>query len=159
MIGSDVPFFIRGGLSLIKGKGDIVKPINYQHPMWFVLIFSEYSLLNKTSRMYQILRECNFGNGTETQTLLRDINSNRCILDFRLFNTFNDISEKLFPNISKLIQKIEDTMELKFILSGSGPTLFCKMMTEVQARHVCSYLEENMNLQAIVVRSIRGIMK
>ena len=50
-IGSDVPLFLAGPLSLIRGRGELVEPLGFEWPFWAVLLCPPVSL--GTAMVYQ----------------------------------------------------------------------------------------------------------
>ena len=53
VLGSDVPFFLTGGLAFVSGKGELVEFINFSHKLWVVLVKPPFQ--SGTSCAYKLL--------------------------------------------------------------------------------------------------------
>ena len=53
LLGSDVPFFLHGGPALVKGRGELMEPVNIPGEFWVVLVKPPYS--SDTASSYRLL--------------------------------------------------------------------------------------------------------
>ena len=119
-IGSDVPFFIEGGIKQIQGVGDIIN--NYSAPilstLTFILIFPKFSI--STTWAYKKLKK----------TLHNHIDSNKFpaldeYVDWKLFdNDFEKVVGSAYPEIFEIKEVLLNNGALYSGLSGSGSTMF-----------------------------------
>ena len=119
-IGSDVPFFIKGGIKQIHGVGDII--YNYSAPilksLQFILIFPEFSI--STAWAYKKIKK----------TLHNHIDSNKFpaldeYVDWQLFdNDFEKVVGSTYPEIFEIKEVLLNNGALYSGLSGSGSTMF-----------------------------------
>ena len=119
-IGSDVPFFIEGGIKQIQGVGDIIN--NYSAPilstLTFILIFPKFSI--STPWAYKKLKK----------TLHNHIDSNKFpaldeYVDWKLFdNDFEKVVGSAYPEIFEIKEVLLNNGALYSGLSGSGSTMF-----------------------------------
>ena len=52
-LGSDVPFFINGGLAFVSGRGEVVEPVHFSQQLWVVLVKPPFS--SDTASAYWLL--------------------------------------------------------------------------------------------------------
>ncbi|MBI44983.1 MAG: 4-(cytidine 5'-diphospho)-2-C-methyl-D-erythritol kinase [Candidatus Marinimicrobia bacterium] len=119
-IGSDVPFFMQGGIKQISGTGDIIKSINYLKlkDKFFVLVIPDFSV--STSWAYKKIKKH-----------LQPLNikpkfpplTNK--VDWALFeNDFEQVVCSAYPEILDIKTMFYDCGALYSSLSGSGSTMF-----------------------------------
>jgi 4-diphosphocytidyl-2-C-methyl-D-erythritol kinase len=52
-LGSDVPFFLKGGAAIVRGRGDVLKPVTMSRLLWVVLVCPDFS--SSTADAFQLL--------------------------------------------------------------------------------------------------------
>jgi 4-diphosphocytidyl-2-C-methyl-D-erythritol kinase len=121
-LGSDVPFFLHGGLALGIGRGDEVFPLPDLDPMGVVILFPEVQI--PTNLVYGMLGnrltwcrpEANvyaFTAGLEVRPSWKDM--------------FNDLQAAVlegWPVVGEAIRTLRDTDPLRIGVSGSGGAVF-----------------------------------
>ena len=119
-IGSDVPFFIEGGIKLVSGRGEIIN--DYSAPLindlYILLIFPNFSV--DTSWAYKkIKKKLQY---KEYSTKFPALDSQ---VNWKLFeNDFEDIVGSAYPEIFEIKQFLYNNGALYSGLSGSGSTMF-----------------------------------
>ena len=119
-IGSDVPFFIKGGIKLIKGTGDIIQdyPSPILNSLSFLLVFPKFSI--STSWAYKKIKK----------TLHNHLDSDKFpaldeYVDWKLFdNDFEKVVGSAYPEIFEIKEVLLNNGALYSGLSGSGSTMF-----------------------------------
>ncbi len=106
-IGADIPFFFYGGTCKIEGIGERVSPIKQKSPKFFVL-FRPHKRI-ETKKMYELYDKTG--------------------------KSFLEINRELCPGV-KEIEKYFAKFKLEAKLSGSGPTMFCKINSYKLAKKV-----------------------
>ena len=119
-IGSDVPFFIEGGIKLVSGRGEIIN--DYSAPLindlYILLIFPDFSV--DTSWAYKKIK--NKLQYKEYSTKFPALDSQ---VNWKLFeNDFEDIVGSAYPEIFEIKQFLYNNGALYSGLSGSGSTMF-----------------------------------
>jgi len=119
-LGADVPFFIKGGVQLVEGIGDILTPMDYA-------LLKEYSFLLVVPPI-QISTPWAYG------ALNKSLQPNKRQPKFsplskpmkwELFdNDFERVIRKTYPEISNIKEKLQNAGALYAGLSGSGSTVF-----------------------------------
>ena len=119
-IGADVPFFIKGGIQLVKGIGDILTPINItlMKDLHFILVVPPiqidtpwaYRALNKT--LHPNKRQVKFPPLSKP-------------MKWELFeNDFERVIHETYPEIRDIKASLQKAGALYAGLSGSGATVF-----------------------------------
>ena len=119
-IGSDVPFFIKGGIKKISGTGDIIQNINSEaiKDKIFLLVFPDFSISTKWA--YQKIKKHLSSNKINPKfpPLTNKV-------DWTLFeNDFEHIVCLAYPEILDIKSMLYKSGALYSGLSGSGSTMF-----------------------------------
>ena len=119
-VGADVPFFIKGGVQLIEGIGDILTPMDYA-------LLKEYSFL-------LVVPPIHISTPWAYNALNKTLQPNKRLPKFsplskpmkwELFdNDFERVIRKTYPEISNIKEKLQNAGALYAGLSGSGSTVF-----------------------------------
>ncbi len=119
-IGSDVPFFINGGIKEISGKGEIIKSINCSalRDKIFLLIYPNISISTKWA--YNEIKK-----HLEPKKIRHKFPPLTNKVNWSLFeNDFEHIVCLTYPEIKDIKKKLYNTGALYSSLSGSGSTMF-----------------------------------
>ncbi len=119
-IGSDVPFFLKGGLSRVEGKGERITPLSARlKGVWFLVVYPNIHV--STARAYDWITKFDVApdflikKGTLTIDFLRKI----------MYNTFQNFVEEHFPDLKGFYRKLRDIFHSDVMLmSGSGSSVF-----------------------------------
>lgn len=121
-IGSDVPFFIYGGLCLVKGKGEIVQPLDIDFQTEIVLVFPGVSI--STSWAYEELDRVEFASSSESaERAIQQILQGDFRKESLFYNSFEKIVLNRFLEVRKAYKQLEK-LDLEPALSGSGSTVY-----------------------------------
>jgi 4-diphosphocytidyl-2-C-methyl-D-erythritol kinase len=123
-LGSDVPFFIRGGAALIRGRGEALDPLPSVRDQWLVLLVPSHSLADKTKHLYASLHASDFSSGQATLRAANAVRSGAPISGAPLVNGFERAARAIFPALESRWQEAERVAHRPFHLSGAGPALF-----------------------------------
>ncbi len=124
-LGSDVPFFLRGGTALVEGRGEQVTIVKAPPTLWLLLAFPSHRLENKTATAYKALNSAEHTDGLRTTNLVSRIEGAADIGRDSLFNVFDGVAPRLFPGIDRVSSILQEVCGAPAHLSGAGPTLFC----------------------------------
>lgn len=120
-LGSDVPFFLKGGTILCKGRGTDLYPLSPLPPRPLLLIVPPIRL--STPAVYGELREEEKGRRLWTKRVYEAIERGDLSFVHRVGNDLEGPARRLNPSLNR-IKEILEREGLKPHLSGSGPTLF-----------------------------------
>ena len=122
-LGSDVPFFIRGGTALAEGRGEVVTPLPPFPRRYLVIVVPDVpGHSGKTRRQFESLKEADFTSGEITKKMAVAISSGR--EPPALYNVFEAVvfgpDSPLNPYVGMLAKSGADNLHL----AGSGPAMF-----------------------------------
>lgn len=119
-LGSDVPFFIRGGTAFASGRGEVLTPLPAVKA-WFVIVSPPIHIERKTPTLYGALRPGDFSDGSAVREQAARIARGETLDPALLVNAFTRPLLALRPELGEL----RDAMARAGAppcLSGAGPT-------------------------------------
>lgn len=137
-LGSDVPFFLTGGLALCEGRGERITPLAYHLPSsmrWIMLVKPAISV--STAVVFRNLTTQDYSNGTASHSILAALAKGRNQLP--LEDLHNSLEHSVLQQYPQVAQAREDMLHAgsPYVrLSGSGPTLFSTFSNLSQATQV-----------------------
>jgi 4-diphosphocytidyl-2-C-methyl-D-erythritol kinase len=124
-LGSDVPFFLLGGLALCEGRGERVTPLACYWPSsmrWLLLLKPAISV--STKAVFRNLPASDYTDGTHSRAASTALNASQ-IPD--VDHLQNGLERGVLERYPEIAAAREDLLKAgaRFVrLSGSGPTLF-----------------------------------
>ena len=124
-LGSDVPFFLYGGVALCEGRGERVTPLAPFWPgstPWLVLLKPAQGI--STADVYRSLSSTDYTDGEHSRAVCQSIAQH---VDCSFQYIYNSLEPTVLQNYSEVAQARMDFFKAgaSFVrLSGSGPTLF-----------------------------------
>ena len=132
-LGSDVPFFLRGGAALASGRGEKVEPL-MARSMALVLVNPKFP--SSTAEMYGRLTPAMYSDGTATRTLAGTLGRSATRVAASLYNGMEAAAAAVFPQIVQMRAALMAAGALGALMSGSGPTVFGVARSFEQARQI-----------------------
>lgn len=153
-VGSDVPFFIYGGSCLVKGRGNQIIPLPDVQTMYFVLLKPGLpEQINKTRRLYGILRPSDYTTGSLTQQAISAMGGGEGLQENMVFNAFDDAASEAFPGIERYWNDFLHAGVGNVHLAGSGPVLFALVENRNEAVAIRQKLT-NCSIKCYAVASV-----
>jgi len=120
--GSDVPFFIGTGMSIVQGRGEIIHQINLPMDYYIVLIVPKFVV--NTGEAYSNLR--NYLTPPDNVSNLLNCDSDELFWDLvpEFANSFNDLILEQHPEVADHFRLLEDFGAEYVSVSGSGSSYF-----------------------------------
>jgi 4-diphosphocytidyl-2-C-methyl-D-erythritol kinase len=142
-LGSDTPFFVRGGTAAAAGRGEDIIPLPAVRKMRLVIIVPDTPVEpGKTARAYAALKPLHYTDGTITQKLTDIIKAGKAVGSEALFNVFEDVAVDVHPGLSYYISGcIRSGVPIH--LAGAGPALFAIFHDQGSAAEFCKTAEEH----------------
>lgn len=135
-LGSDVPFFLRGGTALVEGRGERVTPLLDTPQTWLVAVVRAHQMMEKTKRMYQSLTPADFSDGSHSGALTEAIRSGRAPDDSILYNAFERVAYVKVEGLSHYRDALLAAGARSVHVAGSGPALFALTDGEPEAGEI-----------------------
>jgi 4-diphosphocytidyl-2-C-methyl-D-erythritol kinase len=132
MLGSDVPFFLRGGTALGSGRGDKLQELPAPIEQWAVISTSPGPpQSDKTAQLYRLLTPAHYSQGArQTEQLVRRLHAGTGSARV-LFNTFESVASDAYPDYVGHKRAFVSAGAPHVLLAGAGPSLFS--LTEEEA--------------------------
>jgi 4-diphosphocytidyl-2-C-methyl-D-erythritol kinase len=153
-LGSDVPLFLGGATSLVRGRGEIVEALRPAPPFWLLLVCPGGAPAEKTRALYGSLTPEEYGDGTSAGALAAWLASGRSVVDATLVNSFDVAATRVYPGFAALRSRLGQAIGRPVQLTGAGPTLFATFQHGAEARQAARRVA-GFGLPTIVARSIR----
>lgn len=151
-LGSDVPFFLRGGTALAEGRGERISELPALAPSMVLLVCPDISIEDKTRQLYSRITPAHYSDGGITRRMVQTMVSGQLVVD-TLHNVFEAVAFQAFPGLSELFQIVGETVGRRPHLSGAGPAMFCLPSSEEDCQKVNQALR-NLGARAYLVHAI-----
>lgn len=132
-LGSDVPFFLRGGAAVATGRGEKVEPLRARS-LALVLVNPKFPA--STAEMYGRLTPAMYSDGGATKALVGSLGRSAARVAASLYNGMEAAAAGVFPQIAQMRAALLAAGALGALMSGSGPTVFGVARSYEQARQI-----------------------
>jgi 4-diphosphocytidyl-2-C-methyl-D-erythritol kinase len=147
-LGSDVPFFFRGGTALAAGTGDVLTPLPSPR-CWFVIVSPFIEIGRKTATLYAALRPEDFSDGSAVREQAMRIGQGNPLDPTLLVNAFSRPLLSLRADLSGIRDEIIRAGGVP-ALSGAGPTHYAVFEDREEAYKVAARVRERIGSSAAV---------
>ncbi len=124
-VGSDVPFFINGKTSQIKGIGDEINNFEIAQDLFFLVIVPIFGISTKA-----VFQEWDKLNNEDTKSKKFYFND-----DITIFNDSLEIALRLEPKMKIYKETLEEVLEKEVFITGTGSTLFSIYNSKEEAEY------------------------
>lgn len=147
-LGSDVPFFVRGGAAICRGRGEVVIPVRLLERYWYVLVLP--GLAVPTRQVYAgIALTLHRRRATlQTGVLCEKTAGERAL---PLFNRLETPAFRLHPALRRLKKAVAEACPGGALMSGSGSSLFAICRSRKEAQSVKRRLERSVEAKIMAV--------
>lgn len=151
-VGSDVPFFLYGGLCRVRGKGEIVEPLASRIGMvGLLIVYPGFPV--STGEAYGLVKE--YGDCGGIRKFLENKVYNIDFLAKSVYNRFQNFVVEREAALGSILNTVEVKSEVKFsVMSGSGSSLVFGYETEEGARYGENIVNRDGLGQAFVVTPV-----
>ena len=140
-LGSDVPFFIRGGTALATGRGEKLKPLPQMPQCWLVIVKPEES--HSTAAMYAAIDSAESRSASDSRIVLEGLNSgDLAMIAVGLSNDF----QQVLPDgsaVSAIVEALRQQGAINAQMTGSGSAVFGLFHRQEDAELAASVLRED----------------
>jgi 4-diphosphocytidyl-2-C-methyl-D-erythritol kinase len=153
-LGSDVPFFLRGGAAVMRGRGEQLEAVRAVVGQWLTVCVLPHTVPDKTARLYAALEPSDLSDGTPTRRAAECLNARESLRDDQLLNAFARSARFVFPGLDSAWQAAEAALGRPVHLSGAGPALFALAADRQSARQQAQQLEA-LGLPSYATQTVR----
>jgi len=124
-LGSDVPFFLKGGLALCQGRGEQVTLLSPYFPSemrWLLLLKPAISLA--TAAVFRHITPDDYSDGAHSRTVRAALPAQHMPAPNHLHNGLERAVLQHYPQVAQAKAAMLQAGAPLVRLSGSGPTLF-----------------------------------
>ncbi len=150
-LGSDVPFFLRGGTAMVQGRGERVRPLPGVNLEWLLIVAPAIQVPNKTAALYAALPPSSHTAGHLTRKLEARIRGDGDVPPQLLFNAFDDVAEEAYPGIREYLDALHALGAREVHLAGSGPSLYTPVSRREQGTAIQLVLQHRYGWEAHLV--------
>jgi 4-diphosphocytidyl-2-C-methyl-D-erythritol kinase len=131
-LGSDVPFFLRGGTALAEARGERITPLPDAPTAAILVLVPPLSIPQKTRRMYSLVGLKDYSDGAASDRLADALRQGRPLKESDLYDVFGSLAFQAFPELQTCRQALIQAGARAVHLAGSGPALFVLVRDEEQ---------------------------
>jgi 4-diphosphocytidyl-2-C-methyl-D-erythritol kinase len=139
-VGSDVPLFMHGPVSIIRGRGEQVEPLNLKLPAHVLLLMPE--MHSATAEVYRVWDSLP---AHPPRPELGAILSNASSLPEFGQLLFNDLEEPALhanPELARLATEFRRILRCPLHMTGSGATFFCLLESAAAAQEAAGTIRK-----------------
>ncbi len=139
-LGSDVPFFTRGGTALATSTGTDLQwlpPLRQRY--WFVIVVPDVAIPSKTAALYRELTAADFSDGEATMIQAQRLWNGEPLDLSLLRNTFAQPLMAREP-VRRAIDALHHAGADHVLPAGAGPSVFTATTTREQAESIAARL-------------------
>lgn len=139
-LGADIPYCLMGGTALSEGIGEVLTPLSPMPACYIVLAKPHVNV--STKFVYTNLKANELPYHPDIDGMIQSINNNDLYgMAERLGNVLETVTEKEYPVINQIKNKMKELGAINSIMSGSGPTVFGIFDDLEKAKKTYTYLK------------------
>ena len=149
-LGSDVPLFLHGPISIMRGRGELVESAGFDWPFWAVVLAPDEPIA--TAEVYHKFDEL----------LTKAVDVDRITLQHLglctpeaagsvMYNMLTEAAFAVLPRLNQLAQQLLEAGAQAVQISGSGSALVCLFNSQGRASHVVDQLSPRLRARAWIV--------
>jgi 4-diphosphocytidyl-2-C-methyl-D-erythritol kinase len=150
-LGSDVPFFLRGGCAVGRGRGNILNPLPAPQGLWFVVAVPDVKIPRKTASLFAFLSAEDFSDGSRIAAQAARLAAGLPLDEALLGNALARPLYALVPRLSDLRGVMQDAGATTLAISGAGPAHYAVVNDPAQAEQISTRVRERLGDRAQVV--------
>lgn len=151
-IGSDVPFFVKGGSAVGLGRGERLETVQLPHDYWIVLLLPDISVSTAWAYNQAKITLTKEEKMATFRALLGNYENNA--LKDILTNDLEHVVFKRHPQLQLLKMQLYQKDAFYASMSGSGSTVFGLFETEKKAVEAHSFFSKESAIHAKVCRPV-----
>ena len=150
-LGSDVPFFLRGGTALLLGRGERVRPLPPAELGAMVLLSPDIGIPNKTAALYAKFSPSGYTRGDLSRKLAARIGGGGDVPPTLLFNAFDEVARETFEDLGTYWDTLHSLGAREVHVTGTGPSLFALISRKERGTAIQLLLERRHGWRSYLV--------
>jgi 4-diphosphocytidyl-2-C-methyl-D-erythritol kinase len=138
-LGSDVPYFVLGGLCLAEGRGERLTPLPDLPDQPVLLVTPPLAV--PTGPVFRATTAADYADGTRTDQLIARLRAGQQWTPDLLINSLEPVCFRLYPALADVAAALRAAGAPWIRLSGSGPTLYTLPESHAAAQVIASRLQ------------------
>ncbi len=123
-LGADIPFCLKGGTCLAKGKGELLTQLSPLPPQWVLLLVFPFSV--STKDVYGAFKLKEAKKRPDTQKIIQALNDGQVHkIKECSANVLESVTLLEYPAVAERKRELIEKGLSGVLMTGSGPTLFC----------------------------------
>lgn len=140
LVGSDVPYCVRGTTALAQGRGEILTDLPHLPDCYFVICKPSFPI--STPELFAQVRTKKLRCHPDTIGMIRALESGDLeAVAHRVYNVFEDVLPHRYAQVFEIKRKILDLGAMTASMTGSGPTVFGIFSDENRAQNAAQALK------------------
>ncbi len=140
LVGSDVPYCVRGNTALAQGRGEILSDLPSLPDCFFVVCKPAFPI--STPELFAQVRVKKLGCHPDTRGMIRALEAGDLeAVAHRVYNVFEDVLPRKYEKVFAIKRRLLDLGAMTASMTGSGPTVFGMFSDEERARSAAQELK------------------
>jgi len=123
-LGSDVPFFLKGGTALVKERGEKVEWVKDIPTFQLLLAVPSFPISTKDAYNWWDNEEKQALTNEDLSLILQKMQEGKREIFGKLENSFCEIISKKYPQVKNAMEELRRMNPINVILSGSGSAIY-----------------------------------
>jgi 4-diphosphocytidyl-2-C-methyl-D-erythritol kinase len=149
-LGSDVPFFLRGGCAIGRDRGDRLEPLPLPANLWFVVVVPDVQIPAKTASLYALLSPEDFSDGSRIADQATHVRAGQAPDPTLLGNAFARPLYAIVPGLAALPDIMRDAGAESVAISGAGPAHYSVLSDGAEVEQIAACLRGRLGDRARV---------
>ena len=123
LVGSDVPYCVRGGTALAEGRGEILQDLPPLPDCWFAVCKPAFSI--STPELFSQVQVKKLRCHPDTAGMLHALEEQDLDgIAHRIYNVFEDVLPRKYTRVFDIKKQMLELGAMASAMTGSGPTVF-----------------------------------
>lgn len=141
LVGSDVPYCVRGGTALAQGRGELLTDLPSLPDCYFVVCKPSFPI--STPELFAQVRVKTLRRHPDTTGMLKALETGDLeAVAHRVYNVFEDVLPRKYAQVFEIKRKLLDLGAMTSSMTGSGPTVFGMFSDEARAQSAAQELKK-----------------
>lgn len=156
LVGSDVPYCVRGGTALAQGRGELLTDLPPLPDCYFVICKPPFPI--STPELFAQVRVKKLRCHPDTAGMIRALEAGDLDgVTHRIYNVFEDVLPKKYAEVFEIKRKLLDRGAVTASMTGSGPTVFGLYYDETAAKTAAEELKKEYPATFFCKNAVRSV--